>query len=245
MIELDNSFMIPASLDEAWRTLLDIERIAPCMPGARLETVTGDEFEGSFKVKLGVTAITYRGKAAIVQQDAQAYRAALNASAEETRGNGSAKAAIVFSLAPADGATEVSILTSLDVTGTPAQLGRGVLAKVAVRLTDQFAERLREELASARPGPAADAASAAIPPDTAGTSDGSTNRPGAPPAQSPPSSDTGTPGEPVGRLAAARAAVTRRSAVKRAVVAVGVVGALIVAIRAVRDGARPGQPDAE
>lgn len=228
MIELDTSFSVPSSLDQAWRALLDVERIAPCIPGARLETVCGDEFEGSFKVKLGVTAITYRGKAKLVQRDAHVYRAAFSASAREGRANGSATAALVFSLAPADGGTEVSVLTSLDVTGTAAQLGPGVLARVAERLTGQFADRLREELASGEPGAPADEESSGISHSVAGLPDPGTGTSGEPPAGRLAAARAA-----VARAAAARAAAARRSGVKRAAIAAGVAGAVIVLIRAV------------
>jgi carbon monoxide dehydrogenase subunit G len=213
MIELDNSFTIPASLDESWRALLDIERIAPCVPGARLETVAGDKFEGSFKVKLGVTATTYHGTAKIVQRDARSYRAAFNASARETRGNGSAQAVLVFSLAPAAGETEVSVLTSLGVTGTAARLGQDALAKVAARLTGQFADRLREELAAAESEPAAAEMAASDP-------------------------VSGEAGAGVAATDVAQVAMLRRPIVKRAAIAAGVTGALVVLMGVVKRGMR-------
>lgn len=156
MIELLNSFTVPASLDDAWRVLLDIERIAPCMPGAKLESAdpaTG-AFGGSVRVKLGPMVMTYRGTVRIVDTDRQAYRAELEAEGNDARGGGSAKASVVISLAPPKNAdphaaeTEVSVQTSLHVTGKPAQFGRSVMADVSERLIAQFAERLRAELST-------------------------------------------------------------------------------------------------
>lgn len=238
MIELQNSFTIPASPDEAWRVLLDIERIAPCMPGARLEAVNGDEYEGSVKVKLGAMVITYRGLAKIVQQDEQAHRAVLEASAREARGTGTAKATVVMSLAPVEGASEVTVLTSLHVTGKPAQFGRSVMAEVAARLINQFAERLREELAAgsapAEDGGASPAAPAAGPDrqDAGGAFPG---RPAAPRAQ-PAGRGTQSRDEPVDLLAVAGLPVA-----KRAAVAVAVIGASIVLARLLTGSAGAGR----
>jgi carbon monoxide dehydrogenase subunit G len=237
MIELRNSFSIPAPLDEAWRVLLDIERIAPCMPGASLDARSGDEFEGSVKVKLGAMVITYRGKARIVEQDDATHRAVIEASAKEARGSGTAKATVVANLRPGGEGTEVEVLTSLHVTGKPAQFGRGVMAEVAERLIGQFSDRPREELVTDRT--AAPAAAAAVSPDGGPTAEPAQGAP-APAAEAPsqarPSRAARGSEEPIDLLAVAGAPVARRAAV-----AVGVLAVLLILVRALagrRSGGR-------
>ncbi|TFV67953.1 hypothetical protein E4P40_23930 [Blastococcus sp. CT_GayMR20] len=156
-MELRNTFTIPAPIEEAWQVLLDIERIAPCMPGAKIEASRGAEFDGSVKVKLGAMTLTYRGTAKIIEQDDAAHRAVIEGSAKEARGSGTAKATVVATLQPDGDGTEVEVRTSLHVTGKPAQFGRGVMAEVSERLIGQFAERLREEMVSPQELPAAGA----------------------------------------------------------------------------------------
>src|SRR3954452_14639995 len=97
-VQLENSFTVPVPIDDAWRVLLDIERIAPCMPGAVLDSVTGDEFTGRVKVKLGPINLTYQGRASFVEKDPEAYRAVIDARGKDQRGNGTAAAVITASL---------------------------------------------------------------------------------------------------------------------------------------------------
>jgi carbon monoxide dehydrogenase subunit G len=156
MIELGNRFGVPAPVEETWQLLLDVERIAPCMPGARLEAANAatGAFEGSVRVKVGAMVITYRGSVRVLDADSQSHRALLEAWANEARGGGTAKASVIMSLAPPSdegvkaNATEVTLHTSLHITGKPAQFGRTVLAEVAERLIAQFAEQLRTELST-------------------------------------------------------------------------------------------------
>ena len=164
-MELNNAFTIPVGVDEAWRVLLDVERIAPCMPGATLEGVDGDDYTGKVKVKVGPITVTYRGTARFVEQDEAAHRAVLEASGKEARGTGTAKATVTATLtAITADTTEVTVLTDLAITGKPAQFGRGVLAEVATKLLDRFADCLSEELAGGggddAPASAPDAAAA-------------------------------------------------------------------------------------
>jgi carbon monoxide dehydrogenase subunit G len=125
------------------------------MPGAKLESSTGDVFHGSVRVKLGAMVLTYRGQARIVEQDDAAHRAVIEATAKESRGAGTAKATVTMSLQTAGDATNVTVMSRLFVTGKPAQFGRGVMADVAERLVGQFADHLRDELlgTSVLPGP--------------------------------------------------------------------------------------------
>jgi len=143
-IELDNSFTVPVPPEQAWDVLLDVERIAPCMPGASVTSVDGDEIAGQVKVKLGPLSLSYKGTAKFTEKDQASHTIAIQASGKETRGAGTASATVNAGLKPADneGETVVSIHTSLNVTGRPAQFGRSLLPEVSGKLIDQFAANL-------------------------------------------------------------------------------------------------------
>jgi uncharacterized protein len=143
-IELDNSFTVPVPPEQAWDVLLDVERIAPCMPGASVTSVEGDEIAGQVKVKLGPLSLSYKGTAKFTEKDQASHTIAIQASGKETRGAGTASATVHAGLKPADneGETVVSIHTSLNVTGRPAQFGRSLLPEVSGKLIDQFAANL-------------------------------------------------------------------------------------------------------
>jgi carbon monoxide dehydrogenase subunit G len=159
-VQLENSFTVPVPVDDAWRVLLDIERIAPCMPGAALDTVAGDDFTGRVKVKLGPINLTYAGKASFVEKDEAAHRAVIDAKGKDQRGNGTAAAVITATLAGEGSVTRVNVLTDLNITGRPAQFGRGVMTDVGNKLLGQFADKLAAQLAES-PDVAADAGAAA------------------------------------------------------------------------------------
>lgn len=146
-MELRHEFTVPVPADEAWRALLDIEGIAPCMPGAAVESFDGETVRGTVKVKVGPITLTYRGTAAFQEKDEAARRMVLSANGKEARGTGTARATVTGELAEADGGTRVSVVTDLAVTGRPAQFGRGVLAEVGDRLVGRFAECLAGKLA--------------------------------------------------------------------------------------------------
>jgi carbon monoxide dehydrogenase subunit G len=193
-IELDNSFTVPVPPEQAWDVLLDVERIAPCMPGASVTAVNGDEIEGQVKVKLGPLALTYKGTAKFTDKDEANRTISIDASGKETRGAGTASATVQAVLRPAEaaGSTLVSIHTSLNVTGRPAQFGRSLLPEVSGKLIGQFATNLEALIAADKPGAAAPAAAAAslaaagAGPADAGTIDSGTAEAGA----------TGTPAGP-------------------------------------------------
>ncbi|MGY2127970.1 SRPBCC family protein [Blastococcus sp. SYSU DS0617] len=145
-MQLENSFTVPVPVDEAWRVLLDIERIAPCMPGAALDSVTGDEFTGRVKVKLGVITMTYQGKASFVEKDEAAHKAVIDARGRDQRGNGTAAALVTATLAAEGTSTRVDVVTDLNITGRPAQFGRGVMTDVGNKLLGQFAAELAAQL---------------------------------------------------------------------------------------------------
>ncbi|MCU1607732.1 MAG: coxG [Modestobacter sp.] len=147
-MQLENSFTVPVPIDEAWRVLMDIERIAPCMPGAALDSVDGDDFTGRVKVKLGPINLTYQGKASFVERDETAHKAVIDARGKDQRGNGTAAAVITAKLAPEGTVTRVDVVTDLNITGRPAQFGRGVMTDVGNKLLGQFADKLNAQLAS-------------------------------------------------------------------------------------------------
>ncbi len=158
-MELDHEFTVPVPVAEAWPVLLDVERIAPCMPGATVTSVTGDEFAGKVKVKVGPITVTYGGTASFLETDESARRAVIEARGKETRGTGTATAKVTAQLHDEGDATRVTVHTDLAVTGKPAQFGRGVMADVGAKLLGQFADCLAQQLA-ARPEPAAAATGA-------------------------------------------------------------------------------------
>jgi carbon monoxide dehydrogenase subunit G len=148
-VELQHTFTVPAPVDRAWSTLLDVEGIAPCFPGAALTGVDGDSFSGTVKVKLGPVSLQYAGKGRFVERDETARRVVLEANGSDKRGNGTAGATVQARLEPAgDNETRVVVDTDLKVTGRPAQFGRGVLQDVSGRIIEQFATCLATRMAA-------------------------------------------------------------------------------------------------
>ncbi|MET0741145.1 MAG: SRPBCC family protein [Candidatus Nanopelagicales bacterium] len=142
-MELTNSFTVPSDIDSAWAKLLDVESVAPAMPGAILTGQDGDEFSGTVKVKLGPVSLTYGGTARFVTKDDQQHHAVIEASGKETKGTSTARATVDTTLvAEAPDVTRVDVRTDLAITGRPAQFGRGVMQDVAGRIIDQFAGNL-------------------------------------------------------------------------------------------------------
>lgn len=165
-MELNNEFRVAVPTAKTWEFLTDVERVAPCLPGATLLSVDGDEFTGAVKVKVGPITVSYKGEAAFQEKDAATQRMVLRANGKETRGNGNAAAVVTAQLKDEGDATSVVITTDLTISGKAAQFGRGVLADVATNLIGQFAKRLEAELlggstptsaATAEPAPQADA----------------------------------------------------------------------------------------
>jgi len=141
-MNISDEFRVGVPVDEAWRVLLDVERIAPCMPGAQLQEVEGDEYRGIVKVKVGPITAQYKGTARIVEADEGARRIVIKADGRDTRGQGNASATVTASLAADGSGTRVVIDTDLNVTGKVAQFGRGVMADVSSKLLTQFVECL-------------------------------------------------------------------------------------------------------
>jgi uncharacterized protein len=145
-MQIEDQFRVPVPIDDAWRLLLDIERIAPCLPGAQLQEVEGDEYRGMVRVKVGPITAQYKGAAHLEQVDDTAHTAVLRAIGRDTRGQGNASAAIKLSMRVDGDATVVSIDTDLAITGKVAQFGRGVLADVSAKLLTQFVENLERDV---------------------------------------------------------------------------------------------------
>jgi carbon monoxide dehydrogenase subunit G len=151
-MELEHSFTVPVPEERAWEVLMDVERVAPCMPGATLDSVDGDVISGRIKVKVGPIAMTYAGTARFTERDPDAHVITLEASGKETRGAGTASAKVRSMLESQNGHTHVVVHTTLNVTGRPAQFGRGVMAEVGGKLIGVFAANLADMLA-AKPVP--------------------------------------------------------------------------------------------
>jgi carbon monoxide dehydrogenase subunit G len=158
-MQLRHEFTLPISPDRAWATLLDVERVAPCMPGATLDHVDGDEFSGRVTLKVGPLRLSYRGDARITEKDERAQRLVIVASGREAKGSGTAEATVTASLAEAGEGTRVELLTDLALTGRAAQFGRGLVSEVSGTIIGQFADRLSQEMQTGgRPKQALEAA---------------------------------------------------------------------------------------
>ena len=158
-MELQHRFTVPASIDETWRAFNDLERVAPCFPGASLTSVEGDTFKGTVKIKLGPISMQYSGTGTFLERDEAAHTARLEAKGKDKRGNGTASATVLARLLPEGDGTAVEVSTDLAITGKPAQFGRGVIQDVSDKLLDRFTACLAETLS----GPAEEAA-ADVPP---------------------------------------------------------------------------------
>jgi carbon monoxide dehydrogenase subunit G len=147
--QLINEFTVNRPIDEAWPIITDVERIAPCLPGAQLteirQTDDGEVYTGNVKVKLGAIATEFKGDAYFVERDDENYTCKLNGKGRDTKGRGNASAdisAAAESLSPTS--TKVVVTTDLHITGKIAQFGRGILGDVSTKLIDQFAQNLNE-----------------------------------------------------------------------------------------------------
>lgn len=158
-MQLEHQLSVPAPIDVVWPALLDPERVAPCVPGATLTGVDGDSFTGTVKVKVGPITLLYKGTGQFTEQDEQARRAVLKASAKDTRGNGTVNATVTLTLAEEGERTSGVVATDLSITGKPAQFGRGLIADVGGKIVEQFAACLSEKLAApavTEPAPASE-----------------------------------------------------------------------------------------
>ena len=156
-MQIESRFKVPLPPDQAWSVLLDIPRIAPCMPGAKLISVEEERkaYLGEVQVRLGPVLLSFKGRAEFVSIDEAAKKATVRAEGRDTKGRGGASADVAFSLASAGPETEVIILTDLTLSGSVAQYGRGagMINDLANHLIGQFASNLRKEIEASAPIP--------------------------------------------------------------------------------------------
>jgi carbon monoxide dehydrogenase subunit G len=157
-VKIEDSFRVDVPVEEAWKVLLDLERIAPCLPGAQLTEVEGDEYRGTVKIKVGPITAQYKGVARIEEADEANHKVVLQAEGRDTRGQGNASATVTATLVAEGASTTVNIDTDLNITGKVAQFGRGVMADVSSKLLGQFADNLKQDVLSGDAAVAADEA---------------------------------------------------------------------------------------
>ena len=146
-MELEHRFEVPVGIDTAWETLLDMNKVGPCFPGATLESVDGDSFTGSVKIKLGPIQLTYKGKATIVEKNPIRHTAKIEATGNAARSSSTAAMLVTATATPVTvNRTTVELVTTLSITGRPAQFGRGVMVEVGNKLIGQFADCVAEQL---------------------------------------------------------------------------------------------------
>lgn len=145
-MQFTHSFTVPLAIDETWQTLTDLEQVAPCLPGAVITDVVGDEYQGGVKIKVGPVLAQYRGTARFLEADEDRYRAVISASGKDIGGQGNFNATITAALKSQGAGTEVEVDTELDLSGRVAQFGRGVIADVSSKLLSQFVKNLQAEI---------------------------------------------------------------------------------------------------
>jgi carbon monoxide dehydrogenase subunit G len=156
-MQFENSFDVPLPPAEAWKVLLDVPRIAPCLPGAELtETIGPDKYKGRAGVKIGPVNLFFAGEAEILEKDEGARKARLKGRGNDTKGRGQASATVDFRLVEAGTGTRVEVTTDLNMTGMVAQYGRasGLMKEIAGAILTQFADNLRKEIERSTPAPA-------------------------------------------------------------------------------------------
>lgn len=145
-MELTHTFTVPASPEQTWALLTDLEQVGSCFPGAKVTETDGDTFSGTVKVKLGPIQMQYAGTGSFLERDDTAHRAVIEGKGKDKRGNGTANATATMSLTPDGDGTTVEVLTDLVVTGKPAQFGRGVMQDVSDKLLGRFVDCLESTL---------------------------------------------------------------------------------------------------
>jgi carbon monoxide dehydrogenase subunit G len=206
-MDMTDTFTVPVSADRLWEALIDVERIAPCVPGFELHEMSDPDFRGAIKVKVGAITVQYDAVITFVERDEAAHRAVLSVSGKERRGAGSVNATTTISLIDKGNETTAEILTDVNITGKVAQFGRGIIQDVNKRLLEQFVAGLNERVLA--------------PPEKVATNGGD------PAGQTPTPLPPATPAAPLDLGSVARGAVLKRAA--PALVGVALL-ALIVAI---------------
>jgi uncharacterized protein len=161
-MDLVHEFTVPVPVDDAWRILTDVERIAPCLPGAQLQEIEGDTYRGIVKVKVGPIQAQFKGQASFVEQDHVAHRVVLKGEGRDTTGKGNAAALITAELTSlTTTSTSVKVHTDLSITGKVAQFGRGAMADISDKLLAQFVENLNILIGEQQASPTPEAPAAA------------------------------------------------------------------------------------
>jgi carbon monoxide dehydrogenase subunit G len=184
-MEFENEFEVQAALEQVWETMLDVERVAPCVPGAEVLERTGDDaYSVGIKVKVGPVSMQYRGQVEIVSKDPEQHRAVMSARARESRGQGTATAQVEMHLSGEDGTTRGTIATEVALSGRAAAMGQSVIQEVSGKIVDQFAENLAAMLGGAQEAPPA--AAEAPPPEPAPVAEAPAAAAPPPPPPPPP-----------------------------------------------------------
>lgn len=145
-MKIENEFTVDAPVEQAWEAMLDLERIAPCLPGASIDEAADGEYQGTMAVKMGPISARYRGTVKIEEADEGGRRAVVRANGRETRGQGSASATITSTLSEENGGTRVRVETDMQVSGRVAQFGRGIMQDVAEEIIGRFSECVEQEI---------------------------------------------------------------------------------------------------
>jgi carbon monoxide dehydrogenase subunit G len=182
-MKFENSFDVEAPIDEVYATLLDLDKIAPAMPGAQVTDHVGDDaYKVAIKVKVGPMSMTYKGEVQITDRDPESHTAKMKARAKESRGQGTADADVTMALTGGSGRTSANVKTEVKLTGRVATMGRGVLQDVSGRLVATFADNLAKMLEQGEPaGPPEEAVQ-----EESGQPESTNGAKGTPPASPPP-----------------------------------------------------------
>jgi carbon monoxide dehydrogenase subunit G len=163
-MRFENHFDVDSPIDSVWDAVLDVERVAPTVPGAQVLERTGDDaYKVAIKVRVGPMSMTYRGEVEIAERDDEAHRAVMKARAKESRGQGTADADVTMQLRGENGRTSATVTTEVELSGKAATMGQGVLQDVAGRLVQTFARNLATMLEGGEVAPAATTGAAAAP----------------------------------------------------------------------------------
>ncbi len=183
-MKIENDFVVQAPIEAVWQYVLDVEKVAPCMPGAELtEVVDETTWKGKVGVKLGPVSMSFAGTVKLQERDDQAHRVVLKADGREQRGRGAASAVVTANMEPAEGGTKVAFESEITITGAAAQYGRGMIQDISARLTNEFATCLQANITASAAASASSASDAASSPEVAGADDG--GGPAAAPAPAP------------------------------------------------------------
>jgi uncharacterized protein len=231
-MKLENEFTVPAPLEQAWAVLLDVERVAPCLPGAQVEPGGEEgEYAGTMTIKIGPITSRYKGTVKIEEADEARRVAVIRAQAKDARGQGTAAATITSSMEETPDGTRVRVETDMRVTGPAAQFGRGVMQDVSAKLMRQFAECLASEMSAAPAG--VNGAAPEAGPEIVPEPEPQPQPEAEPAAAAPPTNGGPAPQRPAPEVLDLGAA-SRDAVLKRALPLVGALVALFVLIRIAR-----------